>query len=125
MTLARRLPELLNRSDRLDAEADATPEGSPRRDALKRRSAAEFARACALDVKIVAMPPQDSDDAVAILSLAVEFGELVDNALATNDLDHARADLGHLRNALSRVFAFVLEDTAFDLSVIGREEMSS
>jgi hypothetical protein len=123
MNLARRLPELLNRCDRFDDLASDHPEGSPRREALKRRSSAEFRRACALDAKIAGMPPRDWDDVIVVLALAVEFAESVDSALATDDLEHARTDIKHLRRAVNRIFSFAVPEIDFDLSMIGRAEM--
>jgi hypothetical protein len=120
MKLARRLPELLNRSDRLDDLASDHPEGSPRRDALKHRSSDEFRRACAIDEKIIALAPQDLDDAVVLLVLALEFAEGADSACTT---DKVLADIRRVRAALERVIALTVDMADFDLSLIGRGEM--
>jgi hypothetical protein len=104
MRLARSLPELLNRSDRLGSSDD-------------------FERACEIESKIVNMAPRDPDDAVVLLALAAEFAETADYACKGGDMDNARADIKRLRAAVYGVLALMVEMTDFDLSLIGREEM--
>ncbi len=119
MRLARRLPGLLSRSDRLEGLASNQPEGSASRETLKHRSAEDFQRACEIESKIVDMVPRDLDDAVVLLALAAEFAETAEYACGGGEIENARSDLNHLRSAVKRALILAVDLTDFDLTLIG------
>lgn len=120
MQLALRLPELTNRSERLDAMASDLPERSRRRKSVEKRASAVFRQAVSLDTKIMAKTPKSVEDAVTQLAIARDYAQMAETAIDPADKS-GREDMAKVRGVIDRVTAFLAAEIDFDLSSIGSE----